>query len=64
MLPFEKRICYFSVTFYTGGWYDVCSGKQLIDHKSLFILEYVQSYLHEKELALQKVAVLMYKGER
>lgn len=23
MLPFEKRICYFSVTFYTGGWYDV-----------------------------------------
>ena len=40
------------------------SVKQLIDHKSLFILEYVQSYLHEKELALQKVAVLMYKGER
>lgn len=31
---------------------------------NLFILEYVQSYLHEKELALQKVAVLMYKGER
>lgn len=31
---------------------------------NLFILEYVQSYLHEKELELQKVAVLMYKGER
>lgn len=42
----------------------MCVLENNLDHKSLFILEYVQSHLHEKELALQKVAVLMYKGER